>query len=100
MNAPGAKVHGRTALEGAAEHGRLDMIKLLLNAGAGSRRGVEGQVANAIALAREHEFFHICDLLESHFHGRQGQGSGPEMLLGGSYDDPGDWNLDEDPFPF
>ena len=100
VNAPGAKVHGRTALEGAAEHGRLDMIKLLLNAGAGSRRGVEGQVTSAIALARKNEFFHICDLLESHFHGRQGQDSGPEMLLDGSYDDPGEWNLDEDPFPF
>ena len=100
VNAPGAKRHGRTALEGAAEHGRLDMVKLLLNAGAGERRGVEGQVANAIALARENEFFHICDLLESHFHGRQGQESGPEMLLGGSYDDPGEWNLDEDPFLF
>ena len=100
VNAPGAKVHGRTALEGAAEHGRLDMVKLLLNAGADSRRGVEGQVANAIALARENEFIYICDLLESHFHGGQGQDSGPEMLLGGSYDDPGEWNLDEDPFPF
>ena len=100
VNAPGAKFHGRTALEGAAEHGRLDMVKLLLNAGADSRRGVEGQIANAIALARENEFFHICDLLESHFHGRQGQDSGPEMLLGGSYDDPGEWNLDDDPFPF
>ena len=100
VNAPGAKRHGRTALEGAAEHGRLDMVKLLLNAGAGSRRGVEGQVANAIALARENEFFHICDLLESHFHGGQGQDSGPEMLLDGSYEDPGEWNLDDDQFPF
>ncbi|KIW72763.1 hypothetical protein PV04_00938 [Phialophora macrospora] len=34
VNAPAAKVGGRTALEGASEHGRIDMIQLLLNAGA------------------------------------------------------------------
>ena len=101
VHAPGSKIYGRTALEGAAEHGRLDMIKLLLNAGAGSRRGDEGQVATAITLARGNDFYHICDLLESHFHRRQGQDSGPEMLLDGSDDDnPRDWNLDEDGFVF
>ena len=100
VNAPGSKINGRTALEGAAEHGRLDMIKLLLNAGAGSRRGDEKQVTTAIALARENDFFHICDLLESYFHRRQGQDSGPEMLLDGSDDDPGEWNLDDDQFLF
>ena len=100
VNAPGSKVNGRTALEGAAEHGRLDMIKLLLNAGAGSRRSDERQVATAIALARENNFFHICDLLETYFHRRQGQDSGPEMLLDGSDDEPREWNLDEDQFLF
>ena len=98
VNAPASKVNGRPALEGAAEYGRLDMIRLLLNAGAGSRRGDEGQVANAIALARENGFFPICDLLESHFRRRQGQDSGPETLLDGSDDDPREWNLDEDKF--
>lgn len=34
VNAPAAKFHGRTALEGAVEHGRIDMLKLLHNAGA------------------------------------------------------------------
>ena len=100
VNAPASKVNGRTALEGAAEHGRLDMIRLLLNAGAGSRRSDEGQIASAIALARENNFFHICDLLESYFHRRQGQDSGPEMLLDGNDDGPGEWNLDEDTFLF
>ena len=100
VNAPGSRVNGRTALEGAAEHGRLDMIKLLLNAGAGSTHGDEKQVATAIALAREKEFFHICDLLESYFHRRQGQHSGPGTLHDGSDDDPGEWSLDEDPFLF
>ena len=100
VNAPGSKINGRTALEGAAEHGRLDMIKLLLNAGAGSRRSDERQVATAIALARENNFFHICDLLETYFHRRQGQDSGPEMLLDGSDDEPREWNLDEDQFLF
>ena len=101
VNAPGSKANGRTALEGAAEHGRLDMIKLLLNAGAGSRRSDEKQVATAIALARENSFFHICDLLDSYFHRRQGHDGGPEMLLDGSDDGPGEWNLDDDdPFLF
>ena len=100
VHAPGSKIDGRTALEGAAEHGRLDMIKLLLNAGAGSRRGDEGRVATAITLARKNDFYHICDLLESHFHRRRGQDSGPEILFDGSDDDPRDWNLDEDEFVF
>ena len=100
VNAPGSKINGRTALEGAAEHGRLDMVKLLLNAGAGLRRGDEKQVATAIALARENEFLYICDLLESYFHRRQGQDSGPEMLLHGSDDEPREWNLDEDQILF
>ena len=100
VNAPASKVNGRTALEGAAEHGRLDMIRLLLNAGAGSGPGGEGQVANAIALARENGFSYICDLLEAHFHLREGQDSDPEMRLDGSNDDLREWNLDEDPFTF
>ena len=98
VNAPGSKVNGRTALEGAAEHGRLDMVRLLLNAEAGSRPGDEKQVATAIALARKNDFFHICDLLDLYFHRRQGQHSGPGMLLDGSDDDLPEWNLDEDQF--
>ena len=33
VNAQAALEYGRTALEGAAEHGRIDMVKLLLNSG-------------------------------------------------------------------
>ncbi len=100
VNAPGSKVNGRSALEWAAEHGRLDMIRVLLNAGAGSRRGDEGQVQKAIDLARENGFFPICDLLESYFHRRQGQGSGSQMLLEGDDEEPEEWDLDENPFSF
>ena len=100
VNAPGSKVDGRTALEVAAEHGRLDMIRVLLNAGAGSRRGDEGQVQFATDLARKNQFFPICDLLESYFHRRQGQGGGPQMLLDGDDEEPEEWDLDENPFSF
>ncbi len=67
-NAPGAKVNGRFALEGAAEHGRLDMVQLLLNAGAGTGESGERQVRRAIELADENGHFPICDLLRDHFH--------------------------------
>ena len=96
VNAPGSKVNGRTALEGAAEHGRLDMISVLLKAGAGSRRGDEGQVRRAIDLARENLFFPICDLLESYFRRKHGQGSGPQMLVDRDDEEPEGWDLDED----
>lgn len=36
VHPPGGISYGRTALEGAAEHGRLDVVQPLLNAG-GSR---------------------------------------------------------------
>ncbi len=98
VNAPGSKVNGKTALERAAEHGRLDMIRVLLNAGAGSRRGDEGQVQFAIDLAREKHFFPICDLLESYLHRRQGHDSGSEIPIDDNDDELGDWNLDEDSF--
>jgi len=34
VNAAGCFHFGRTALEGAAEHGRIDILQLLLNEGA------------------------------------------------------------------
>jgi ankyrin repeat protein len=36
VNASPAYIEGRTALEGAAENGRLDLVQLLLNAGVGT----------------------------------------------------------------
>ena len=98
-NAPASKVNGRTALEGAAEHGRLDMVQLLLNGGAGSRQEDEGQVANAITLARDNGHIPICDLLESHFSSKR-QGSGLELLADDNNGDLTDFNLDDDPFSF
>ena len=97
VNAPRSTVNGRTALEGAAEHGRLDMVKLLLNGGAGSDHGGEGQIANAIALARDNGHYPICDLLQSHLSSRR-QGSGREMLADANNRDFADWTLDDDFF--
>ena len=53
VNAPSAKVHGRTALEGAAEHGRIDMLKLLWNAGA-EFHGDEYEKARELAKGNGH----------------------------------------------
>jgi ankyrin repeat protein len=39
VNGRPAILSGRTALEGAAEHGRLDVVQILLNAGAKPRDG-------------------------------------------------------------
>jgi ankyrin repeat protein len=33
VNAPGARIGGRTAIEGAAEHGRVGVLELLLECG-------------------------------------------------------------------
>ncbi|KPM42439.1 hypothetical protein AK830_g4093 [Neonectria ditissima] len=61
INAAGSLKNGRTAVEGAAEHGRLDMVRLLLNAGA--MPGNDG-FSRAIELADENDHFAIGDLLE------------------------------------
>lgn len=48
--APAAKIDGRTAFEGAAEHGRIDMVRLLWNATWGKGFGEE-QLRHAIEFA-------------------------------------------------
>jgi ankyrin repeat protein len=57
-------VEGRYAIEGAAEHGRLDMVQLLLNAGAEGNviRGTGFQYA--IELAEENKHFAVANLLK------------------------------------
>lgn len=96
VNAPGSSTDGRTALEGAAEHGRLDMVQLLLNAGAGSRPGVEEQITNAVRLAKDNGFQYICDLIEDHLKpGREDIDL--ELLADVDNEDPFGLNL-ESPF--
>jgi len=66
VNATPALKDGRTAIDGAAEHGRLDMVQMLLNAGAiGDPFGQHG-FKNAIKLARENRHTVVVDLLEQH----------------------------------
>lgn len=61
--APRAKILGRTALEGATEHRRLDMIKLLWNAtdGAGFHEN-ECKIATAHANRQGHD--HIMEYIQ------------------------------------
>jgi ankyrin repeat protein len=56
VNAEGAQINGRTALEGAAENGHLDTVQLLLNAGA---EGLE----DAAELAEGQRHYVIARLL-------------------------------------
>jgi ankyrin repeat protein len=58
VNAPAMGKDGRTALEGAAEHGRLDLVQLLLNL------GVEVAGSRAIEFAREEGHDGVVALLE------------------------------------
>jgi ankyrin repeat protein len=58
VHAPAMGEDGRTALEGAAEHGRLDVVQLLLNL------GVEVDGTRAIQFAREEGHDGVVALLE------------------------------------
>jgi ankyrin repeat protein len=53
------------ALDGAAEHGRLDMVQLLLNFGAKSEVSGDTGFDNAIKLARKNGHFAVGKLLEA-----------------------------------
>ncbi|MCJ1344384.1 hypothetical protein MMC31_002587 [Peltigera leucophlebia] len=64
VNAVPAIVYGRTALEGAAEHDCLDMVQLLLNAGACSDPTKLHRFDRATELAQENGHFAIASLLE------------------------------------
>lgn len=87
VNAPGSTINGKTSLEAAAEQGRLDMVQILFNAGAGSKGSDKGQITNAIALAKGNGHFGVCELLERHLH-PETQGSRLETLdegIGGDF---------------
>lgn len=60
VNAPSIGEHGRTAIEGAAEHGRLDMVQLLINLQA----DVPG--SRAVGLARNEGHDGVVQLLLEH----------------------------------
>ena len=64
MNAAGAISNGRTALDGAAEHGRLDMVQMLLNAGARGDSTKAHRFGRAMELARINGHFAVAKLLE------------------------------------
>jgi ankyrin repeat protein len=66
VNAPAAEVNGWTALEGAAEHGRVDMIQLLFNAGASISEDGQSQYESALRRASENGHHAVRRLLESY----------------------------------
>jgi ankyrin repeat protein len=68
VNAPAAEVDGRTALEGAAEHGRIDMVQLLFNAGASISEDGRSQYESAMRRASANGHHATRRLLES-YHG-------------------------------
>ena len=96
VNAPGSMANGKTALEAAAEHGRLDMVQILFNAGAASGGSDQGQITDAIALAKANGHLGVCDLLEEHLH-PETQGNGLETLGEGMVEDVTGSSLDDDP---
>lgn len=63
VHAPRPEMRGRTALEGAAENGRLDMLKILWNATNGQGFDTK-QVDCAMKLARSNGHFGCYDLLQ------------------------------------
>lgn len=66
-NAAGAALrHGRTALEGAAEHGRIDTIQLLLNHGASTDGSHRLQYVRAVVYAENNQHFAAARLLREH----------------------------------
>ncbi|EFQ25837.1 ankyrin repeat protein [Colletotrichum graminicola M1.001] len=65
-NAPGADIFGRTALEGAAEHGRLDVVQLPLNSGAQTCGNGRHQYIRAIEFAFQEGHHAVVTLLKSH----------------------------------
>ena len=66
VNADPAKEQGRMALDGAAEHGQLEMVQLLLNANAESEEYGGAGYDRAMELAKENGHFAVVELLKSH----------------------------------
>jgi hypothetical protein len=67
VDAPPSVINGNTALEGAARHGRLETVKMLLNARTAQSKGYDGpQFERAKGYAREHGHPEVVELIESH----------------------------------
>lgn len=64
INAPAALVEGQTALQGAVEHGRLDMIYLLLENDQDD--GLEERCQQAAKFAEVESRFEIAQLLREY----------------------------------
>lgn len=67
VNGDAPHVHGRYSIEGAADadHGRLDMIHLLLNAGAKGNMWNGTSFEETISLAKKNGHFVVADLLQT-----------------------------------
>ncbi|KAJ5464426.1 ankyrin repeat protein [Penicillium daleae] len=65
VNAPGARFIGRTALEGAAEHGHVDTVRLLLESGASVEGDGRKQYWRAVLLAEKNATYTTVNLLKS-----------------------------------
>ncbi|KZL64366.1 ankyrin repeat protein [Colletotrichum incanum] len=65
-NAPGRGWTGRTALEGAAENGKLDVVQLLLNSGVQTVGSGRRQYVRAIGFARLEGHHALARLIKSH----------------------------------
>ncbi|KAI0901173.1 hypothetical protein F4806DRAFT_492061 [Annulohypoxylon nitens] len=66
INAKAARMHGRTALEGAAENGRLDTVTLLLQAGVRITGDGRRQFEKAMLFAEREQHYNVLKILESH----------------------------------
>jgi ankyrin repeat protein len=65
VNAEPAGIEGRMALDGVAEHGRLDMVQLLLNLGAKSEVPGRTGFNTAIKLVSKNSHFVVAELLKA-----------------------------------
>lgn len=66
VNADPSEIEGRTALDGAAEHGRLDMVQLLFNVEAKIKTRGEAGFDTAIRLAEKNGHLAVIGILNEH----------------------------------
>ncbi|KAK1596710.1 ankyrin repeat-containing domain protein [Colletotrichum navitas] len=86
VNAAPAVEEGRTAIEGAAEHGRLDMVRFLISAGAVG--DTEKGFSRAIELAEDENHFTVADFLRDQQDLSAGFSTEMDDMLGGDIFSP------------